>query len=100
VRVDFVPVDFVSRAIIISTAAQMNKNELKIIHSSTKHLNSMKLEDYVAKIMDYYHRNPFSNQYRYPFITFVRPKVQKVLSYLYNDLPGQAMLKYSTFTNN
>jgi hypothetical protein len=51
---DFIPVDFVANGIIIATAAQVNKNSLQIVHSSTKHLSSISIKDFALAIKDHF----------------------------------------------
>ena len=54
IRIDFVPVDFVSRAIILGTAYQSYKDSLTMIHSSTRHLSSITLKFFSDTITEYF----------------------------------------------
>lgn len=62
VKSDLIPVDLVSSTIIVGTAFQMNKNNLKVMHSSTSHLNPTTWENYSLTILEFAKASPFKNQ--------------------------------------
>jgi hypothetical protein len=77
-RCDFIPVDFVSKAIILGTAAQANKNSLLVIHSSTKHLSSLSLGRLAKITVNHFLKYPMETTYAAPYLKFVNPRAYKV----------------------
>lgn len=73
------PVDFVSNSIILGTAAQINKNSMSIIHSSTKHLSSVSLKEFSKEIVDYFLLYPNEQTFRTPYNRFVSKRTSKVI---------------------
>jgi hypothetical protein len=53
-RVDLVPVDFVSKAILLGTANQVGKNSLTVIHSSTRHLSSCTIKEFSGLVTTHF----------------------------------------------
>jgi alcohol-forming fatty acyl-CoA reductase len=85
---DLIPVDIVSNMIIVGTAHQANKKELKVIHSSSSNRRPVTWVEYKEYIFEYLKNNPYNIQLFKPYIEFIEnDKIFKARFYLKTELP-------------
>ena len=68
---DLIPVDIVSNLIIVSTAQQAKKPELKVIHCSSSNRRPITWGEYKIYVFDYLKNNPYNIQAFPPSIEFI-----------------------------
>ena len=80
---DIIPVDYVSNAILVSTAMHAGIPELAIVHSNTSHMNPITWGEFMDYGFKYIKTQPVSKQAFQPELYFIdNKKVLKTLFFL------------------
>ncbi|CDW80559.1 male sterility protein [Stylonychia lemnae] len=91
---DIVPVDIVSNAIIVSTALGSKRQELKVVHCGTSHLNPITWGQYMEFGFQHIAYEPLKQQVFKPSVKFVPDSRQfQTYFYLKNELPSKIYKK-------
>ena len=91
---DIIPVDYVSNAIIVSTALLANKPGLTVVHSSSSHQNPITWSGYLTQGYSSVEKQPFSMQLAQPKIYFIKnTKLLKALYYWRSKFPAMVIGK-------
>lgn len=90
---DLMPVDYVTNAIIVSTALKAHKPGLSVIHSSSSHRNPISWKSYLDLGLAPIVKQPIPFQISTPSIYFMtNKKMIKTLFKLRSVYPAQALL--------
>jgi len=91
---DIIPVDYVSNAIIVSTALLANKPALTVVHSSSSHQNPITWRMYLTFGYPTVEKQPLSMQLAQPDIYFIKnTKLLKALYYWRSKFPAMVIGK-------
>ena len=89
---DLIPVDVVSNMILVGTAIQANKPNLRVVHIASSHRNPLKWGKFRDYNFDYIEYHPYDIQIFKPDVRFIpNDLAYRSLFYFKYELPVKAM---------
>jgi hypothetical protein len=97
-KIDFIPVDYTVNTILCCSAFSARQKDplVLVFHSSTSHLNPIRIDTFRNIMMDFTKTNPYYKQFSSPYAAPIgNPLLFKLLIFLTETIPSKSLEIYS-----